>query len=115
MDVKLINAIADVEPTLWNELVGKPYPFLRHEFLSALEQSGSVSTKTGWQPQHLLIYENQELIALMPLYQKHHSQGEYVFDHSWAHSYAHHGLDYYPKWVTAIPFTLSGTTHRLPK
>lgn len=65
----------------WNSLTGNAYPFLRHEFLLALEQSGSVSGQTGWVPAHLLVLDKDELIAFMPLYLKQHSWGEYVFDH----------------------------------
>ena len=105
MEVKLINSISDVKADCWNKLTGFKYPFLRHEFLWALEQSGAVSEHTGWIPQHLLIYSEDQLIALMPLYLKFHSRGEYVFDHEWAHAYERNGFAYYPKWVTSIPFT----------
>jgi predicted N-acyltransferase len=80
-------------------------PFVCHEFLLALEQSGAVSTETGWQPNHLLVFEQQELIAAMPLYLKNHSRGEYVFDQQWADAYHQSGMDYYPKWVNSIPYT----------
>ena len=82
------------------------YPFLREAFLNALETSGSVSAETGWEPIHLKI-ESSDLNIFMPLYLKHHSMGEYVFDYSWANAYHQNGLDYYPKLVTAIPFTPS--------
>ena len=82
------------------------YPFLRSAFLGALESSGSVSAETGWEPIHLKI-ENPETSIFMPLYLKNHSMGEYVFDYPWANAYHQHGLDYYPKLVTAIPFTPS--------
>lgn len=97
--------MAQVDRLAWNHLAGEAYPFLRHEFLSALEQSGSVSEQTGWLPAHLLVMKDDELLAFMPLYLKSHSRGEYVFDHQWAHAYHQSGLDYYPKWLTAIPFT----------
>ena len=79
-----------------------PYPFLTETFLQALEESNSASTETGWHPIHLKYDED-----FMPLYLKDHSMGEYVFDHAWANAYHQHGLDYYPKLVTAIPFTPS--------
>lgn len=97
--------MTQVDCTAWNRLAGDAYPFLRHEFLSALEQSGSVSAQTGWEPAHLLVMDEEELVAFMPLYLKRHSWGEYVFDQSWAQAYRQQGLDYYPKWLTAIPFT----------
>ncbi len=86
-------------------MVGDEYPFLRHEFLTALEESGSVSLQTGWSPRHLLVYDDAKLIALLPLYLKTHSFGEFVFDQQWAAAYRQHGLTYFPKWLTAIPLT----------
>ncbi len=94
-----------VDGFAWNRLVGNGYPFMRHEFLLALEESGCVSGQTGWQPKHLLVFNNNTLIAAMPLYLKTHSRGEYVFDHQWAYAYQQHGVSYFPKWLTAIPFT----------
>ncbi|MGR9045796.1 MAG: peptidogalycan biosysnthesis protein, partial [Gammaproteobacteria bacterium] len=105
MKVKLIAGIGEIARADWNGLAGTNYPFLRHEFLSALEQSGAVGEQTGWLPRHLLVYDRDELTAAMPLYLKFHSQGEYVFDHQWAHAYRQQSLAYYPKWLTSIPFT----------
>ncbi|HEY8159305.1 MAG TPA: GNAT family N-acetyltransferase [Methylobacter sp.] len=105
MEVKQIDSMTQVDCAAWNRLAGDAYPFLRHEFLSALEQSGSVSAQTGWEPAHLLVMDDDELVAFMPLYLKRHSWGEYVFDHQWAQAYRQQGIDYYPKWLTAIPFT----------
>ena len=84
------------------------YPFLRPEFLNALENSKSACTQTGWEPIHLsLATDTGTDNALMPLYLKDHSMGEYVFDYAWANAYQENGLDYYPKLLTAIPFTPS--------
>lgn len=105
MIIKQISSMTEVDAVCWNNLVLNNDPFVRHEFLLAMEKSGSVCSKTGWQPNHLLIFEQQELIAAMPLYLKSHSQGEYVFDQQWADAYYQSGMDYYPKWVNAIPFT----------
>lgn len=80
-------------------------PFVRHEFLHALERTGCVGGRSGWLPQHLLLRRDGQLRAALPLYIKHHSYGEYVFDWAWADAYARHGLRYYPKLLTAIPFT----------
>jgi predicted N-acyltransferase len=71
----------------WNNLVKNNDLFVRHEFLLALEQSGSISAEKGWQSKHLLVFKQQELIAVMPLYLKNHSRGEYVFDQQWADAY----------------------------
>lgn len=94
-----------IPASLWNSLAGSDYPFLRHEYLAALEQSGCVSAQTGWQAQHLLVYGNGQLLAACPLYRKSHSHGEFVFDQQWAQAYQQAGLAYYPKWVTGVPFT----------
>jgi Uncharacterized protein conserved in bacteria len=88
----------------WDALAG-PQPFLRHAFLHALEDSGCVRAETGWQPQHLGLWQGTRLAAAMPLYLKSHSYGEYVFDWSWADAYERAGGRYYPKLLCAIPFT----------
>ncbi len=89
----------------WNNCIGNDHPFLQYEFLNALEKSGSATIKTGWQPYHYIEKENEEIIAICPLYIKSHSFGEYIFDHSWADAYHRYGLNYYPKLQSAIPFT----------
>jgi predicted N-acyltransferase len=103
--IRFLPHIADVDAAQWNALVGADYPFMRHEFLLALEQSGCVNARSGWQPLHALVERDSRLVACMPLYAKTNSMGEYVFDWSWADAYSRHGLDYYPKLLTAIPFT----------
>ncbi len=85
---------------------GRPFdPFTTHRFLKALEDSGSVGRGSGWAPRHLTARLGGGLVAVMPLYAKGHSQGEYVFDHSWAHAYENAGGRYYPKLQSAVPFT----------
>ena len=105
----------DISATSWNALAGGSGPFLRHEFLAALEASDSVARSTGWQPYHVTVLDHDELIAAMPLYVKHHSYGEYVFDWSWADAYRRYGKPYYPKLLTAIPFTPSQGSRLLVK
>lgn len=105
MHYRFISQIADIAADAWNSIVGENYPFLRHEFLWALEASKSVCARRGWQPQHVLIEQDERLIAVLPLYIKQHSMGEYVFDRAWAEAYERHGLNYYPKLLSAIPFT----------
>ena len=105
MDVTVHASIADISADDWNHLAGTDYPFLRHEFLHGLELTGCTLAETGWQPCHLLLREGNEVIAVMPLYLKSHSYGEYVFDWSWAEAWQRSGLEYYPKLVSAIPFT----------
>jgi uncharacterized protein len=81
-------------------------PFISHAFLASLEESGAVSARTGWLPQHALVESDAgEILAAMPCYLKSHSQGEYVFDHGWAEAYERAGGDYYPKLQVSVPFT----------
>jgi uncharacterized protein len=103
--LKELPAIEAVPASAWNALVGDDHPFLRHEFLYALEASGSVSPATGWVPRHLTLWQGEALVGVMPHYHKHHSFGEYVFDWSWADAWERAGGRYYPKGLTAIPYT----------
>jgi len=82
-----------------------PTPFLSYAFLHSLHESGSASENTGWQPQYLSLWQDDVLLAALPMYAKLHSYGEYVFDWAWADAYRRHGLEYYPKLLSAIPFT----------
>ncbi|WP_461519971.1 GNAT family N-acetyltransferase [Porticoccus sp.] len=105
MDIRILDSIDQCDAKDWDGLFNNSYPFLQHRFLSLLERSGSACTSTGWQPHHLLISEDELPVAAMPLYLKSHSWGEYVFDWSWAEAYQRQQLDYYPKLLTAVPFT----------
>ena len=103
---RFLNSIAQIDAQRWNALAGSAQPFLRHEFLLALEESGCAAPGTGWSPQHLVMEDSTgALTAAMPLFRKSHSRGEFVFDFSWAGAYAQQGLRYYPKLLTAVPFT----------
>jgi predicted N-acyltransferase len=103
---RIVTSLAEVPVAAWNALNGEDNPFLRHEFLHALERTGCVGADgTGWLPRHLLCYDGDKLLGAAPLYLKHHSYGEYVFDWAWADAYARVGLCYYPKLVCAVPFT----------
>ena len=104
MTVEILSTLAEIDPAQWNRLTGGN-PFLRHEFLHALHETGCASEKTGWTPRYLATFDRSELTGAMPLYIKSHSRGEYVFDWSWADAYHRHGLEYYPKLLCAIPFT----------
>ncbi|WP_432722578.1 GNAT family N-acetyltransferase [Jeongeupia wiesaeckerbachi] len=101
MNIQLHSRIAALDAARWNALAGSQ-TVLQLAFLDALEHSGCVSARTGWQPCHLTL---DDLAAAVPLYLKGHSFGEYVFDWSWARAYEQHGVDYYPKLVAAVPFT----------
>lgn len=99
------EGIEEIPAPDWDALLAGDQPFLRHAWFAALEATSRVGAGTGWQPAHATLWENDRLLAAMPLYLKQHSMGEYVFDWSWAEAYARHGLDYYPKWLAAVPFT----------
>jgi hypothetical protein len=103
-ELALIESLAAIEPGQWNALAGG-CPFLRHEFLSALHETGCASPKTGWQALYLGLWRDGALAGALPLYLKSHSRGEYVFDHAWAAAFERHGLPYYPKLLCAVPFT----------
>jgi uncharacterized protein len=103
---RILESISQIDARSWNALAGSAQPFLRHEFFLALEQSGCAAARTGWAPRHLIIEDATGLpAAALPLFRKAHSRGEFVFDFSWAGAYAQHGLNYYPKLLTAVPFT----------
>jgi len=102
--VRVVNSLAGVDREAWNALAG-PQPFMRHEFLTALIDTGCAAAKSGWLPQFLLLSRAGQLEAAMPLFAKNHSYGEYVFDWAWAEAHERHGIDYYPKLVCAVPFT----------
>ena len=103
---RFLGSIEQVDAASWNSLLRDGQPFLRHEFLLALEQSGCAVPRTGWSARHLIIDDARgNPLGAMPLYRKGHSRGEFVFDFSWANAYAQHGLPYYPKLLSAVPFT----------
>jgi predicted N-acyltransferase len=103
---RFLDSIAEIDAASWNSLLGTGEPFLRHEFFLALEQSGCAVARTGWTARHLVIADAQgRAVGAMPLFRKTHSRGEFVFDFSWANAYAQHGLPYYPKLLSAVPFT----------
>ena len=105
MKISIHTDITEIPGQQWNKLVKDNHPFIRHEFLAALESCGCVGEKFGWLPKHIAIYEQGQLVAAMPLYEKHNSYGEFVFDNAWADAYARHDLRYFPKLVSAIPYT----------
>lgn len=103
---RILESIAQIDARSWNALAGVAQPFLRHEFFLALEESGCAAARTGWTPRHLIVEDAKGApAAAMPLFRKAHSRGEFVFDFSWAGAYAQQGLKYYPKLLTAVPFT----------
>ena len=106
LQLEIVDRLSAIAPSEWNALLPQDAgPFLRHEFLSALEETGCVGDKTGWQVAHLILRDELKLVGAMPLYLKQHSYGEYVFDWSWAQAYEQQGMQYFPKALCAIPFT----------
>jgi uncharacterized protein len=106
---RIVGDLAAIGPDPWQRLLGsETNPFVRYTFLHALHASGCASKATGWEPHYLTLWSTDEpatLVGAVPLYRKHHSYGEYVFDWSWADAYQRHGVAYYPKWLVAVPFT----------
>ncbi len=107
LEATVVDRIAEVDAQQWDALDASGHPFLKHAFLDALEATGCVGVDSGWNPAHLVVRETRakRVVAAVPQYLKTHSWGEFVFDWSWAQSYARAGLDYYPKQLAAIPFT----------
>jgi len=104
--VNVLGSINEIGAEEWDACAGADYPFCRHGFLSALEDSGSAAAESGWMPRHLAVHdEDGILVACAPLYLKNHSYGEYVFDWGWADAYERTGGRYYPKLLCAVPFT----------
>ena len=110
LTARLKSSAEDIGIRAWNACANPgstpdPHPFTRYEFFDALERSGSACAKTGWRPCHLALERNADIEALLPLYLKNHSQGEYVFDHGWADAFERAGGRYYPKLQASVPFT----------
>lgn len=109
--IRVLASPLEVHAEDWNALLalqspdGATNPFMRHEYLAAMFESGSATAKTGWTPSFITLWQGQTLAAGCALYLKDHSYGEYVFDHAWANAYHQHGLPYYPKALVAPPFT----------
>ena len=105
MEARFIRSLAEVDAAEWNALPGADAPFLRHEFLLALEETGCATAATGWDARHVLVRAGGRLVGAMPLYLKPHSWGEFVFDFAWAEAYHRARVSYYPRLVSAVPFT----------
>ena len=100
-----LDSLDRVSAAQWDRLHGGTHPFVRHAFLAGLEQHGCLRPDWGWTPRHLTLWRNDELVAAAPGYLKGNSHGEFVFDHAWAHAYAQYGLDYFPKHLSAVPYS----------
>jgi predicted N-acyltransferase len=104
-EIELLEGVAGIAREEWNALVGDESPFLEWEWLASLEEAGTLSRKTGWLPRPLVVREDGRLVAACPLYAKDHSEGEFVFDWSWADAAERAGIPYYPKLLVGVPFT----------
>ncbi len=105
LEARIVGALSDISAGDWDALHDGRNPFIAHAFLTGLEQTGCLRTDWGWTPHHLALWDGDVLVAAAPAYLKDNSHGEFVFDHAWAHAYAQHGLDYFPKWLAAVPYS----------
>jgi predicted N-acyltransferase len=113
MKTEFLTTINGINESTWQSLANANSPFLNYQFFNALESSKSVCNTTGWQSHHLLCSKSDKVRAILPMYIKQHSWGEYVFDWAWAEAYQEHNEPYYPKLVATIPFTPITTTKLL--
>lgn len=104
---RIVGDLSEIGAATWNALLDEASanPFVRYEFLHALHATGCASAVSGWEPRYLTLWSGNDLKAAAPLYLKQHSYGEYVFDWAWADAHQRHGIEYYPKWLVAVPFT----------
>jgi predicted N-acyltransferase len=103
--VRFLPSLADLPAPAWDALHDGRNPFVSHAFLHGLEAHGCLREEWGWTPHHATLWDGELLVAAAPGYLKENSHGEFVFDHAWAHAYAQHGLDYYPKWLGGVPYS----------
>ena len=102
---RIVANLDDIPAERWDALHDGRNPFVAHTFLAGLEQHGCLRPDWGWMPRHLTLWQGDDLVAATPGYLKENSHGEFVFDHAWAHAYARHGQDYFPKWLSAVPYS----------
>jgi predicted N-acyltransferase len=105
LQARELEALAQVDPAQWDGLHDGRNPFVHHAFLEGLERHGCLRADWGWTPRHLTLWDDDTLVAAAPGYLKTNSHGEFVFDHAWAQAYARQGLDYFPKWLFAVPYS----------
>ncbi|HCA91118.1 MAG TPA: GNAT family N-acetyltransferase, partial [Alphaproteobacteria bacterium] len=106
LTLDLATSIDTVPAAEWDAVAGRANPFVSHAFLAAMEAGGATGGDSGWDPTHLVLRDaGGRLVGAMPHYLKHHSYGEYIFDHSWANAFMQAGGSYYPKMLSAVPFT----------
>ncbi|WP_367345889.1 GNAT family N-acetyltransferase [Stenotrophomonas bentonitica] len=104
-DTRFLHRLADLPAADWDALHDGCNPFVSHAFLAGLEEHGCLRPEWGWRPRHFTLWDGGQLVGAVPGYLKDNSHGEFVFDHAWANAYARHGLDYFPKWLGAVPYS----------
>jgi uncharacterized protein len=102
---RFLHRLSDLPDSAWDALHDGSNPFVCHAFLAGLEEHGCLRPEWGWRPRHFTLWEGDTLVAAVPGYLKDNSHGEFVFDHAWANAYARHGLEYFPKWLGAVPYS----------
>jgi len=105
LTARLVGGLDEIPAAAWDALQDGRNPFVAHAFLAGLEQTGCLRADWGWSPLHLTLWDGDALVGAAPGYLKGNSHGEFVFDHAWAHAYAQHGIDYFPKWLCAVPYS----------
>lgn len=105
MQIQILKSILNLNQADWEPLAPKEFPFLSYQFLSALEITHCLGSRTGWEPCFIGVFKQGRICGAMPAYLRNNSFGEYIFDFGWANAYSNHGLSYYPKLVSAVPFT----------
>ena len=112
VELSVVGKISEIGEQDWDACASNEYdgrqpedPFVSYRFLKGLEDSKSVGAGTGWVPQYIIAKYDKKIIGVMPSFAKGHSQGEYIFDHNWAHAYENAGGKYYPKLQVSVPFT----------
>ena len=105
LTTRTLDSLSQVPATAWDALHDGSNPFVAHAFLEGLERHGSLRAQWGWTPRHLTLWDGDSLVAAAPGYLKANSHGEFVFDHAWAHAYAQYGQEYFPKLLTAVPYS----------
>src|SRR5690606_32074042 len=103
-DLRIHPRVSDIPAQGW-DAAHDGNPFVAHAFLSGLEDTGCLRPDWGWTPHHVALRDGDRLVAAAPAYLKHNSHGEFVFDHAWAHAYAQHGQDYFPKLLCGVPYS----------
>ena len=105
IEARILGALDHIPAARWDALHDGRNPFVSHAFLAGMEEHGCLRATYGWTPCHVALFDGDDLVAAAPGYRKRNSHGEFVFDHAWAHAYQRHDLEYFPKWLGAVPYS----------